>query len=62
MKLTLRTNEDDWRELCTEGLAGIDHAGHSVPEFVWLDLLRAAGVVVVVVRDTFGEEVDVVEN
>ncbi len=64
MKLTLRTNEDDWRELSTDGLGGIEHAGHSVPEFVWLDVLRAAGVEVEVVYDTFGvdEEVADVEN
>lgn len=50
-KIHLRTNHDDWRELSTDGLGGIEHAGHSIPEFVWLDLLRAAGVEV--------EEVDV---
>jgi hypothetical protein len=55
-KLTLRTNGDDWRELSTEGLGGIGHAGHDIPEFVWLDLLRAAGVKVEVVHDTFGVE------
>lgn len=54
MKLTLRTNEDDWRELSTDGLHGIKHAGHSVPEWLWLDLLRAAGVEVEVVFDDFG--------
>lgn len=57
MKLTLRTNVNgagDWRELSTDGLGGIEHAGHSVPEFVWLDLLRAAGVEVEVVDDDFG--------
>ncbi len=55
MKLTLRTNEDDWRELSTEGLGKWDrYAGHDVPEFVWLDLLRAAGVEVEVVIDDFG--------
>lgn len=53
-KLILRTNEDDWRELSTEGLDGIEHEGHSTPEFVWLDLLRAAGVEVQVVFDDFG--------
>lgn len=57
MKLTLRTNANgarDWRELSTEGLGGMGHAGHSVPESVWLDLLRAAGVEVEVVEDDFG--------
>lgn len=53
-RLVLRTNHDDWRELSTTGLDGIARAGHSIPEFVWLDLLRAAGVDVQVVDDDFG--------
>lgn len=64
MKVILRTNGDDWRELSTEGLGGIERAGHDIPEFVWLDVLRAAGVEVEVVHDTFGanEEAATVEN
>ncbi len=45
-RVVLRTNHDDWRELTTVGLGGIERAGHRIPEFVWIDLLRAAGVVV----------------
>ena len=60
MKVILRTNEDDWRELeyKTGGERGgevvVEHAGHDVPEFIWLDVLRAIGVEVEVVYDDFG--------
>lgn len=58
-KVTLRTNEDDWRELNSDlTLSGhngpIAHCGHDVPEYVWLDLLRAAGVEVEIVTTDFG--------
>jgi len=53
-KLILRTNEDDWRELETEGIGDIEHAGHDVPEFVWLDLLKALGVEVEIIVTDFG--------
>jgi hypothetical protein len=58
VKLTLHTNvngADDWRELTTESLGGIEHADHEIPERVWLKLLRAAGVQVDVIDDDFGE-------
>lgn len=58
-KVVLHTNGDDWRELesdftTSDGLHRIRHGGHDVPEFVWLDLLRAAGVEVEVVNTDFG--------
>ncbi len=56
MKIKLRTNHDDWRELSTDGLGGIEHAGHSVPEHVWINLLRAAGVEVEEVEVDFENE------
>jgi hypothetical protein len=56
VKVILRTNEDDWRELeyKTGGEVVVEHAGHDVPEFIWLDVLRAIGVEVEVVYDDFG--------
>ncbi len=56
MKITLRTNHDDWRELSTDGLSDIQHAGHDVPEETWIRILRAAGVQVDVVEVDFESE------
>lgn len=53
MRIEIRTNEDDWRELSTEGLNGIAYRGHTIPPFVWFTLLRAAGVEVTVIFDDF---------
>jgi hypothetical protein len=58
-KIILRTNEDDWRELNSNltlpGHNGpVAYCGHDVPERVWLDLLRAAGVEVEIVNTDFG--------
>jgi hypothetical protein len=56
-EVKIRTNEDDWRELeATFDSLSYVYAGHSIPEFVWIDLLQAAGVAVNVVFDSFGEE------
>lgn len=65
MKVVLRTNEDDWRELDVETYVGTElpadvgtgYAGHKIPEWYWIRLLNAAGVTVEVVFDDF-ERVD----
>lgn len=53
MKVTIRTNDDDWRELSTEGLEDIGCCGHEVPEFIWTELLQAAGVEVEIIFTNF---------
>lgn len=58
MKVVLR-KAADWREiswnpelkdLFTAGYGG-SYVGHSIPEFVWIEILRAAGVAVEVYAD-----------
>lgn len=56
MKIVLRTNEDDWREMYfvyPSGTKKYIHTGHDIPEFVWIDLLGDVGVEVEVVFDDF---------
>jgi hypothetical protein len=48
MKITLKSwSAGDWYELSVEGRPDLEHAGHSIPDFVWLELLRNLGVSVV---------------
>lgn len=56
MKVILRTNEDDWRELevLFDGELVLSHAGHDVPEFVWLEILDLLSINVEIVIDNFG--------
>lgn len=54
MKIELRTNEDDWRQVKVDDSPYIYYHGHSIPEPIWIRLLREAGVDVEVVLDDFG--------
>lgn len=55
MEIVLRTNEDDWRELYVVSGEHPGHSGHDIPEYVWIELLKAAGVEVEEVFDDFGQ-------
>lgn len=42
MKIDVVTNEDDWRAVYVDG--ELWHEGHSVPDWVWVQLLVMTGV------------------
>lgn len=56
MRVTIRTNHDDWTEVSTDAVIGVIHAGHDIPQRIWIGLLQAAGVQVDVVEVDFEAE------